>query len=600
MSEKVMTKPRALTMWLGLWRGLNRADRLRLWAAAGAMLIGSVLTALTPLLIGGFVDHALKHGATVELSAAIAPLAMLGAALGLISALDVVQHQLVHTVTTSFQADARQRIYSALMRWPLASYIEGARGAIYSRANRSVEGAEKLIKLGAAELLPAITVALFAITLALIRYGTVGVVIAVVIPIGFGLVTWQVISQSNIRTAVRRAKEQIDGDVSAWLGILDVIRITGTEGFFNAKIRTRTLTLRDTELRHHIAMSLFDAAKAVNEAVWLLLTLVLTLQLRPHITPGQLTGVVLLYLAVTKPLRELHRVIDEGSESAGQAADLLEDLDRPHDPIYTAPAGALAPVGDAPDAFELDDVSFAYSPDAEPVLCSVDLSIRNGQSVGLVGPSGSGKTTLLRLLARLEPGFGGRILLKGRPLKTYVQDELKTVLGYVGQRPQLFAGSIRENILMGLQVDEQALAAACRRANILADILRLPDGFDSALGEDGAKFSGGQQQRLCLARALVRNPSIMLLDEPTSALDPPSQATVQHAIDELSGVTKIIVAHRVNTLHSMDMIVVLDAGRIVERGTFDHLVAHRGLFATMVEGERQHRRKNRLDAADAG
>lgn len=599
MSEKVRTKPRPLAMWLELWHGLSRPDRLRLRIAAAAMLIGSVLTALTPLLVGGFVDHVLNHGTTVQLSAAIAPLAMLGAALGLISALDVVQHQLVHRVTTSFQADARQRIYSALMRWPLIRYVEGARGAIYGRANRSVEGAEKLIKLGTAELLPAVAVALFAIALAIIRYGTIGLVIAVVIPTGFGLVAWQVVSQSSIRTDVRRAKEQIDGDVSAWLALLDVIRITATEGFFNAKIRARTLVLRDTELRHHIAMSLFDAAKAVNEAVCLLLTLVLTLQLRPHITPGQLTGVVLLYLAVTKPLRELHRVIDEGSESAGQAADLLEDLAHPHDPIYTAPSAALTPVGDPSNAFELDGVSFAYAPDAKPVLRSVNLTIAAGQSVGLVGLSGSGKTTLLRLLARLQPGFCGRILLGGRPLETYVQDELKTILGYVGQRPQLFAGSIRENILMGLEVDDQALATACRRANILADILRLPAGFESVLGEDGAKLSGGQQQRLCLARSLVRNPSIMLLDEPTSALDAPSQATVQQAIDELNGVTKIIVAHRVNTLRNMDMIVVLDAGRIVEQGTFDQLLANRGLFAAMVEGERQHRQQEGMDAADA-
>jgi ATP-binding cassette subfamily B protein len=577
-------------MWLELWRGLDGTDRRRLEFAAVAMLAGSGLTSLTPLLIGEFVDHALTRGKTVDLSAAITPLIVLAAALLLISALEVAQHQLVHVVTTSFQAGARQRIYAALMRWPLSRYVEGARGAIYGRANRSVEGAEKLIKLGAAELLPAVAVALFAVVLAIIRYGVVGLIIAVVIPIGFGLVAWQVRSQANIRTSVRRAKEQIDGDVSAWLGLLDVIRVTGSEGFFNGKIRTRTRTLRETELRHHIAMSLFDAAKAVNETICLLLTLVLTLLLRPHISPGQLTGVVLLYLAVTKPLRDLHRVIDEGSESAGQAADLLEDLAHPHDPIYTAPACIPATSDQLAPAFELKDVSFTYAPGADAVLRSVSLSIQASEAVGLVGLSGSGKTTLLRLLARLQPGFSGRILLKGRDLESYVPDELRTILGYVGQRPQLFAGSIRENILMGLHVNDEALAAACQRANILTDILRLPVGFDSPLGEDGARFSGGQQQRLCLARALVRNPAIMLLDEPTSALDPQSQASVQHAIDELSDVAKVVVAHRVHTLRGMDMIVVLDQGRIVERGSFDELLDRRGLFAAMAESERQHRK----------
>jgi ATP-binding cassette subfamily B protein len=583
--SQTKTSTGAWRLWLQLWQDLARGDKTRLIWALMAMVIGSLLTASVPVIVGKFVDDVVEGGQVVGLANAVQPLVLLVGAMLIISIMELVRHQLVHKVTTSFQASMRQRIYAALIRWPLARYVQGAKGAIYGRANRSVEGAERLIKLGAADLLPAVMVSAFAIGLALINYSWVGAIMAIVVPTGFALVQWQIRSQKGIRVLVVRAKESIDGDVSAVLGLLPVIRTTGSEEYFDGRVNRECDDLRDVELKHHIAMSKFDMAKAVNEAVWLIVTMAAALS-STSVSPGDLAGIVLLYFAITKPLRELHRVLDEGSESALQARDLQEDLTRPLDPSYFP--SPLTP-SQAPRSFaavRARDLTFAY--DDRLVLDALSLEVPEGQTLGIVGPSGCGKSTLLSLVASLTHGYTGDIHLWGRRLDTIPRDERVELLGYVPQKAQLFAGTVRENITMGRpDISEEMILDACRRANIHDEIAALPHGYESRIGEEGARLSGGQQQRLCLARALVRTPRLLLLDEPTSALDGPSQAVVQSAIDELTDATVLIVAHRLSTLRTTDRIIVMIDGKIIEDGSYDELAARDGHFTQMLESERR-------------
>lgn len=589
------TAPR---LWLELWRGLRAAERFRLKVAVVAMLIGSVLTALVPFFVGIFVDAVIQDGHVAGLSKAWGSLLLLAAAMSLISAMAVIQHQQVHTVTTAFTDTTRQLIYGALMRWDLARYVEGARGAIYGRANRSVEGAERLIKLGAAELLPAVFVTVFGVILAIVHFGVLGLIMALVVPTGLALVTWQIRSQNGIRVQLVRAKEAIDGDVTAWLAGLDVIRTTGTESFFTSRVGGRSVALRKIELRHHIAMSKFDAAKAINEALWFIVTLLVAIEVQATASPGDLAGIVLLYFAITKPLRELHRVIDEGSEAALQTRNLINDLAAPHDISYAAIGGSRPAVGrprigelepmTVTPAIEVRNVSFTHEGADRHVLRGLSFSIPVGQRVGIVGASGCGKSTMLKLLDRLIHGYEGDIRLHGRSLQSIDRAELSTLVGYVGQRPTLFQGTVRDNLMLGRpDIVNADVYQACARANIHQDVLAMPEGYDTRIGEEGSKLSGGQSQRLCLARALVKTPHIMLLDEPTSALDGPSQAVVQHAIDELTDITMLVVAHRLSTLRTMDRILVMHHGGLVEDGTFGDLVAAGGMFADMLDSERR-------------
>jgi len=584
-------------LWIRLWKEFEPTERLRLVIAAGAMLIGSALTALIPSFVGVFVDSVIKGGHVVGLNRAWTPLALLAASMAAISAMDVVEHQQIHRVTTTFTANMRQRIYAALLRWDLARYVDDAKGAVYGRANRGVEGAEQLIKLGAAELIPAVLVTIFGVILAAVRYGVLGLVMAAVVPTGFALVRWQIRSQNGIRVQVAGAKEHIDGDVSAWLGGLDVIRAAGVEMFFNSRIRDRCAALRDTELAHHIAMSKFDAAKTVNEAVWFVATLALAVELHTVTSPGGLAGVVLLYFAITKPLRELHRVIDQGSESALQAINLQEDLAAPHDESYSAGGAPIAGGASAqrsrsgpvkPPAIELRDLTFQHAGSTAPVLSGLTMSVAEGERVGLVGTSGCGKSTLLKLIARLIHGHGGEILLQGRRVQSIDRGELVDILGYVGQRPLLFQGTVHDNLVLGRPgIGEDDVVEASIRANIHETILAMPEGYETLIGEEGSRLSGGQSQRLCLARALVKTPPILLLDEPTSALDGPSQGVVQQAIDGLAQITMIVVAHRLSTLRTMDRILVMQEGCVVEDGTYNELANAHGLFATLLDSERR-------------
>jgi ABC-type multidrug transport system fused ATPase/permease subunit len=214
-------------------------------------------------------------------------------------------------------------------------------------------------------------------------------------------------------------------------------------------------------------------------------------------------------------------------------------------------------------------------------------SISTGERVGVVGASGCGKSTLLKLLARLTHGYAGEILVQGRPIRSISRDELVDMVGYVGQRPLLFQGTVRENLILGRPgIGDEDAVQACIRANIHETILAMPDAYDTLIGEEGARLSGGQSQRLCLARALVQTPPIMLLDEPTSALDGPSQAVVQRAIDGLKDITMVVVAHRLGTLRTMDRILVMRQGRVVEEGTYDELVEGGGLFTQLLAAER--------------
>lgn len=586
-----MTRKRArrsaVRLWIELWRSLSAGERTRLRVAVGAILVGSIATALTPMLVGVFVDSVYRDGQLVGLGDAWMPITLLAVAGLVIGATGLIRHQQIHIVTTSFTANMRQRIYAALLRWPLHRFVDDAKGALYGRANRSIEGAERLIKLGAADLLPAVLVTAFAVVIAVAQFGWLGLCMVAVIPTGFALVIWQIRSQNGIRVKVAEAKQRIDADVTALLGGVDVIRTNGAESYFDNRVVARTNALRNEERKHHNAMAIFDLIKIINETVWLVVVLVAAL-LQSLASPGDLASMVLLYLAITRPMRELHRVIDEGAEAALQTHHLQDDLAAPYDESYIATATSQRSSETDQPALELRNVTFQYADARSPILNGVNLVVSQGERIGIVGASGCGKSTLLKLTARLMHGYNGSILLEGSDVQTLDRAELTRTVGYVSQRSTLFQGTIRENLTLGREnLTDADLALACARANIHDEILAMPNGYETVIGEEGARLSGGQSQRLCLARALVSTPPVMLLDEPTSALDGPSQAVVQRAIDELEDVTIVIVAHRLSTLRTTDRILVMHDGQIIEEGTYDSLAMADGAFSRMLESERR-------------
>jgi len=284
-------------------------------------------------------------------------------------------------------------------------------------------------------------------------------------------------------------------------------------------------------------------------------------------------AIAMRMMSPVKWLGHFPSLIQPGLAAAERAFELLDEqsevLDRP----------GAQPVTAFRDAIRVERAGFRYG-NGEPVLRDIDLEIRPGEVVALVGPSGAGKSTLADLLPRFHDVSEGRVTLDGSDVRDLRLAELRSLFGIVTQETILFHDTVRANIAYGRDgVPQEQVEEAAKAANAHDFISEMPEGYDTILGERGVRLSGGQRQRIAIARALLRNPPILILDEATSALDTESERQVQQAIDELlEGRTVIVIAHRLSTVRRADQILVLDAGRIAERGTHDQLLVKDGLY----------------------
>ncbi len=286
-----------------------------------------------------------------------------------------------------------------------------------------------------------------------------------------------------------------------------------------------------------------------------------------------------LYIGIfINPIQILAELIEMMQKGMAGFRRFLEVMDTPPE------------IKDPPDAVELadvkghvryEDVSFHYSDDDTAVLSHVSFEIPAGKSIALVGPSGSGKTTVCSLLPRFYDVTGGRITIDGKDVRTLSLKSLRSQIGMVQQDVYLFSGTIRDNIAYGRPgASDAEITEAARRANIHDFISELPDGYDTFVGERGARLSGGQKQRIAIARVFLKNPPILILDEATSALDNESERWIQQSLEELSrNRTTITIAHRLSTIRNADEIIVITEDGIAERGTHESLLAKGGIYA---------------------
>jgi ATP-binding cassette subfamily C protein CydD len=285
------------------------------------------------------------------------------------------------------------------------------------------------------------------------------------------------------------------------------------------------------------------------------------------------------------PLRQLGLRFHAGASGISAANRIFEILSLPVPPELEAgqtPSGWTMP---STYRLSFEAVSFSYPHRDEPALQAVSFEIESGQVTALVGPSGSGKSTIAQLLLRFLSPQNGQICLNGQPVQTLPSSDWRRQIAWVAQSPYLYNCSISENIRLGRQdATFEEIQQAAKQANLDDFIQSLPEGFETLVGEQGARLSGGQAQRLALARAFLRNPALLVMDEPTAHLDPEQEALLQPAIQRLCrGRTVILIAHRLATVIRADQIIVLDHGRVVESGTHTGLLANNGMYARLID-----------------
>ncbi|MFF2652934.1 ABC transporter ATP-binding protein [Streptomyces sp. NPDC058045] len=563
---------------------LFRPYRGRLAVVGLLVCASSLVSVATPFLLREILDTAIPQGRTGLLS--LLALGMIAGAV-VTSVFGVLQTLISTTVGQRVMHDLRTAVYARLQRMSLAFFTRTRTGEVQSRIANDIGGMQATVTSTATSLVSNITSVMATVVAMIALDWRLTIVSLLLLPV-FVWISRRV-GQERKRIATQRQKQMavMAATVTESLSVSGILlgRTMGRSDSLTRSFAAESEGLVDLEVRSNMAgrwrMAVITIVMAAMPAViyW---TAGIALRFGgAAVSIGTLVAFVSLQQGLFRPAVSL---LSTGVQIQTSLAlfqrifeylDLPIDIEEPADPIH---------LDTVKGEVRFENVEFRYGEEGPATLDGIDLTVPAGGSLAVVGPTGSGKSTLSCLLPRLYDVTGGRVTIDGVDVRALDFDTLARAVGVVSQETYLFHASVAENLRFAKpDATDGELTAAARAAQIHEHIAGLPDGYDTVVGERGHRFSGGEKQRLAIARTILRDPPILILDEATSALDTRTEQAVQQAIDALSADrTTLTIAHRLSTVREADQIVVLEAGRTAERGAHQELLERGGRYAELV------------------
>jgi len=562
-------------------------DRPRLVVATLLLLLATAADVAGPMLAKVFIDDYLLPQNFDQTALTLLLLAYLGSQ---VAAAWLRYRQTLKFTEMALDAvqDIRQRTFAHVLKLPMAYFDRALTGQLVSRITNDTESIKDLyvqflsVVMGNFFLLIGILVAMALLDLQLMFAALL------LIPTVFGVIYFYEKFSGRAVQQARQLRSDINGNLSESISGMSVLQASNQQARFSQQfdsVNEQYYAARMRTIRVSAAL-LRPAIDLLSILVLLAIVWVFGLQVVEGVAEVGVLYAFLNYLGrFTEPLAEVTQRFNLYQQAmvAGERVNtLLEEQPQPwQQSDRTVDQGSIA----------VNKLHFAYQPD-KPVLKGISFSIRPGEFYAIAGHTGSGKSTLLSLLLNFYPCERGQIAIDQRPLTDYSHDNLRHGIGLIPQEPFIIAGTIADNIDMGRNLPQEAIEKAASQAHLHNLISRLPEGYNTPLGERGTRLSTGQRQQLVIARALAASPKILLLDEATASVDSETEQVVQRALEELRGkVTMIVVAHRLSTIKEADQILLLSHGEITERGNHQQLMAlDQGVYRSMYLLQQQAKR----------